>query len=85
MAPPNDAVPRGVSAQLEHMQRSQQDRVLLLVNGLVDRCFDNCVTDFGLSKRLADSEADCMRTCVQKFLILSERAGSTFNEILSKS
>ena len=67
-----------VDEQLSEMQRLQQLRALRSVNELADRCFDLCVTDFGMTKSLRSSESDCLDKCVAKYLIMSQRTGENF-------
>ena len=67
-----------VDEQLSEMQRLQQLRALRSVNELADRCFDLCVTDFGMTKSLRSSESDCLDKCVAKYLIMSQRSGENF-------
>lgn len=48
-------------------------------NGLVQRCFSQCVTSFR-SKTLEKSEKTCVQNCVSKFMIYSGRVGQRFAE-----
>lgn len=48
-------------------------------NGLVQRCFNECITSFR-SKTLEKLEKACVRNCVSKFMIYSARVGQRFAE-----
>lgn len=48
-------------------------------NGLVQRCFDECVVSFR-SKDLDKSERECVQNCVDKFMKFSQRIGQRFAE-----
>ena len=74
-----------VDEQLSEMQRLQQLRALRSVNELADRCFDLCVTDFGMTKSLRSSESDCLDKCVAKYLIMSQRTGENFAAAYGKA
>lgn len=50
-----------------------------MYSNLVQRCFNDCVTDF-TSKSLASKEEGCVMRCVDKFLKSSERLGERFQE-----
>lgn len=69
--------------QLQYMQSVQQRRALLRVNGLVDTCFDACITDFSLTRQLGSGETECMRSCAAKYLALSEIVGQSFVAVLA--
>jgi mitochondrial import inner membrane translocase subunit TIM9 len=55
------------------------DRFGQLYSNLVQRCFNDCVTDF-TSKSLAGKEEGCVLRCVDKFLKSSERLSERFQE-----
>ena len=74
-----------VDEQLSEMQRMQQLRALKSVNELADRCFDLCVTDFGMTKSLRSSESECLDKCVSKYLIMSQRTGENFAAAYGKA
>jgi hypothetical protein len=74
-----------VNEQLSEMQRLQQLRALRSVNELADRCFDLCVTDFGMTKTLRSSESECLDKCVAKYLIMSQRTGENFAAAYGKA
>jgi import inner membrane translocase subunit TIM9 len=50
-----------------------------MYSNLVQRCFNDCVTDF-TSKTLGSKEEGCVMRCVDKFLKSSERLGERFAE-----
>lgn len=50
-----------------------------MYSNLVQRCFNDCVTDFS-SKSLQTKEEGCVMRCVDKFLKSSERLGERFQE-----
>jgi len=50
-----------------------------LYSGLVERCFNTCITDF-TSKALTGKEGICTTNCVDKFMKHSERVGARFAE-----
>ena len=56
-------------AKLEEMQLKD---TLRMFNGLVERCFSECVNGFR-SKALSTSEDKCITTCANKFLKHSVR------------
>ena len=74
-----------VDEQLSEIQRLQQLRALRSVNELADRCFDLCVTDFGMTKTLRSSESECLDKCVAKYLIMSQRTGENFAAAYGKA
>eukprot|EP00918_Siedleckia_nematoides_P078884 GHVU01172705.1.p2 GENE.GHVU01172705.1~~GHVU01172705.1.p2 ORF type:complete len:155 (+),score=15.81 GHVU01172705.1:758-1222(+) len=49
-------------------------------NGLVTRCFDECITHFR-AKTLDSGEEACVERCVKKFMTFSQRAGMRFGEL----
>lgn len=67
-----------IEEQLKEMQRLQQLRALKSVNEMADRCFDLCITDFGMTKSLRSSESQCLDRCVEKYLSMSLRTGDNF-------
>lgn len=78
----SSSLPESVALQVGTMQLMQRERALLRANSMVDRCFDLCVTDFALTKSLRVGEQECLSTCVQKYLLLSSKVGSSFNDVL---
>ena len=69
--------------QLQAIESVQQQRSLLRVNELADRCFRECIDDFGLTKHLRSHEEACLSRCVEKYLLLSTTAGTTFEAVLA--
>lgn len=67
-------------AALEHMQVRDS---LRLYNGLVERCFKDCVDNFR-SKSLDAAEDKCVQQCCEKFLNLSARVGKRFQELFTE-
>lgn len=53
--------------------------ILQMYSNLVQRCFNDCVSDF-TSKSLLGKEEGCVLRCVDKFLKSSERLGERFQE-----
>lgn len=45
---------------------------MTLYSGLVERCFNDCATDFTTTK-LKTAEETCINHCADKFLALSSR------------
>lgn len=67
--------------QLAGMEALQRSRALLRVNAIADRCFHECVTDFGFTKHLKPGEEQCLAACVDKFLKFSLSAGDAFADV----
>ncbi|KAJ9618686.1 protein transporter tim9 [Taxawa tesnikishii (nom. ined.)] len=61
------------------MEKKQMTQFMNMYSNLVQRCFDDCVTDFS-SKSLLSKEEGCVMRCVDKFLKGSERLGQRFQE-----
>ncbi len=72
-----------VIQQLSAIEHVQQQRTLLRVNELADRCFRECIGDFGITKRLRSHEETCLSRCVEKYLLLSAAVGNRFTEELA--
>ncbi|KAI9845023.1 MAG: hypothetical protein M1837_005167 [Sclerophora amabilis] len=53
---------------------------LQMYGKLVQKCFDDCVTDF-TTKSLHTKEEGCVMRCVDKYLKGSERLGTRFQEL----
>ena len=68
-------------ASLLHLPCAHLTHMLLvqMYSNLVQRCFNDCVTDF-TSKSLLGKEEGCVMRCVDKFLKSSERLGERFQE-----
>ncbi|KAF8822411.1 putative mitochondrial import inner membrane translocase subunit TIM9 [Cardiosporidium cionae] len=77
--------------ELDNMTAVQKERILLKLadlqiedsmntyNGLVERCFSECISHFR-GKNLDDSEKSCIDKCVEKYLNFSQRVGLRFAE-----
>jgi import inner membrane translocase subunit TIM9 len=50
-----------------------------MYQNLVQKCFDDCISDFS-SKSLGSREENCVMRCVDKSLKASERLGNRFQE-----
>ncbi|QIW96442.1 hypothetical protein AMS68_001960 [Peltaster fructicola] len=61
------------------MERKQMKEFMSMYSNLVQRCFNDCVSDF-TSKSLASREEGCVMRCVDKWLKASERLGERFQE-----
>merc|ERR1712093_282916 len=72
----SDKDKHGVLAQLNEMQVQES---MNTYNGLVERCFNECVTGFR-SKSLEASEKECVEHCVGKFMQFSQRVAQRFQE-----
>lgn len=81
----------GAGSSLGHLTPQQQSRVMARLdelqmqdsmntfNGLVERCFSECVISFR-AKDLDDNEKQCVHKCVHKFMGFSQRVGQRFAE-----
>mmetsp|Transcript_76483 Transcript_76483/g.127448 ORF Transcript_76483/g.127448 Transcript_76483/m.127448 type:complete len:99 (-) Transcript_76483:408-704(-) len=67
-------------AMLEKLEEMQVKDTLRMFNGLVERCFSECINGFR-SKILSDPEDKCITTCANKFLKHSARVGQRFGEL----
>ncbi|QPG73476.1 protein transporter tim9 [Brettanomyces nanus] len=61
------------------VEEKQMNDFMRLYTSLVDRCFNDCVTNF-TSDKLTDREDTCLNKCAEKFLKHSERVGQRFQE-----
>ncbi|KAK5135871.1 protein transporter tim9 [Meristemomyces frigidus] len=61
------------------MEQKQMKDFMSMYSNLVQRCFNDCVTDFS-TKSLLGKEESCVMRCVDKFLKSSERLGERFQE-----
>ena len=68
------------AAMLMKLEEMQLKDTLRMFNGLVERCFANCVQSFQ-SKTLDSKEERCVTRCTAKFIKASARAGQTFQEL----
>jgi mitochondrial import inner membrane translocase subunit TIM9 len=64
---------------LEKLEELQIQDSMNTFNGLVQRCFNQCVTSFR-SKDLDKQEAECVNNCVLKFMSFSQRIGQRLVE-----
>jgi import inner membrane translocase subunit TIM9 len=65
-----------VMKELNSMQMMES---IQTYNGLVDRCFNECVSSFR-SKTVDSQETDCVKKCVAKSMEYSQRVGRRFGE-----
>mmetsp|Transcript_87860 Transcript_87860/g.138689 ORF Transcript_87860/g.138689 Transcript_87860/m.138689 type:complete len:94 (-) Transcript_87860:74-355(-) len=65
-----------VLSQLNDMQMQES---MNTYNNLVERCFSECVTSFR-TKALDNTEEQCVKRCVQKFMSFSQRVAMRFQE-----
>jgi len=72
----NEADREKVTQEINGMQVMES---LTTYNGLVERCFGECVTHFR-AKNLDEVENDCVKRCVTKFMQFSQRVGMRFAE-----
>ena len=68
--------PAAILMKLEEMQLKD---TLRMFNGLVERCFNECVVSFR-SKVLTAPEEKCVCTCAEKYMKHSGRVGQRFGE-----
>jgi len=64
---------------LATMNEMQVEESMTTYNNLVERCFNECVTNFR-SKSLDATETSCTQRCVQKFMAYSQRVAQRFQE-----
>ncbi|KAK2196732.1 bifunctional Tim10-like domain superfamily/Tim10-like [Babesia duncani] len=67
------------SQVMDKLNELQYRDTLDTYNGLVDRCFNECVLSFK-SKDLSRTESSCIETCVKLFFDYSQRVGARFAE-----
>ena len=65
-----------IQAELATMQIQES---LQTYNGLVERCFGECVSQFR-AKNLDEMETDCVKRCITKYMQFSQRVGMRFAE-----
>lgn len=61
------------------MNEMQVEESMNTYNNLVERCFNECITNFR-SKNLEQSEISCTQRCVQKFMAYSQRVAQRFQD-----
>ena len=67
-------------AQILHtMNEMQVAESMNTYNGLVERCFGECISTFR-EKSLDKKEDECVVRCVGKFMAFSKRVGERFAE-----
>ena len=71
-------------ATLMKLEEMQMKDTLRMFNGLVERCFGECVNSFR-SKALSGPEEKCINTCAEKFVKHTGRVGQRFGELTSQS
>eukprot|EP00389_Voromonas_pontica_P001374 GDKH01002066.1.p1 GENE.GDKH01002066.1~~GDKH01002066.1.p1 ORF type:complete len:88 (+),score=14.91 GDKH01002066.1:157-420(+) len=64
---------------LEKLNELQAQDTMNMYNGLVERCFGECITHFR-AKDLDGREKDCIDKCVKKFMSFYQRLGLRFQE-----
>lgn len=64
---------------MKELNSMQMIESIQTYNGLVDRCFKECVSTFR-SKALDSAETDCAKKCVAKSMEYSNRVGRRFGE-----
>lgn len=64
---------------LKELNSMQMMESIQTYNGLVDRCFNECISTFR-SKTLDSQETDCVKKCVGKSMEYSQRVGKRFGE-----
>ncbi|CAG8667575.1 16640_t:CDS:2, partial [Acaulospora morrowiae] len=71
-------------AERAHLQRiiemKQMRDFMKFYTNLVERCFNDCISDF-TSKTLTSKEETCITRCTDKFLKHNERVGQRFGEL----
>ena len=72
----SEADKQKVASEMNSMQVMES---LQTYNGLVERCFGECISHFR-AKSLDEMETDCVKRCVSKFMQFSQRIGMRFAE-----
>ena len=67
------------ASALQKLEEMQMKDTLRMFNGLVERCFNECVVSFR-SKVLTGPEEKCVCTCAEKYMKHSGRVGQRFGE-----
>jgi len=69
-----------LSPELEkYINEMQMRDTVRSFNGLVERCFHNCIKDFG-TRSITDKEELCLVRCTDKFMKHSMRVARVFSE-----
>ncbi|TVU18286.1 hypothetical protein EJB05_34375 [Eragrostis curvula] len=72
-------------ARLTAIAEGLQNRdAVRLYNSLSQRCFSDCVVTF-YRKTLGKREADCVKACVRKYLLLTTASAARFAELADSS
>lgn len=75
----NNPNPRYASQMDQIMMELQMKDYMNMFNGLTERCFHSCVSDFS-TRNLTSKEETCMYRCVDKFIRHTQRVGLVFQE-----
>ena len=79
MMPMQGLSPQDQNFIMKKLNELQVTEMMNTYNGMVDRCFSECVTSFR-TKNLDDQETDCAKRCVQKSMAFQTRVGARFAE-----
>jgi import inner membrane translocase subunit TIM9 len=71
--------PSDKAAVMKELNSMQMMESIQTYNGLVDRCFNECVSTFR-AKALDNTETECLKKCVAKSMEYSQRVGRRFGE-----
>ena len=71
--------PTDRAAVMKELNSMQIMESIQTYNGLVDRCFNECISSFR-SKTLDTQESECIKKCVVKSMEYSQRVGRRFGE-----
>ena len=71
--------PQDQNKIMQKLNELQVTEMMNTYNGMVDRCFGECITSFR-SKNLDEQETDCAKRCVQKSMAFQTRVGARFAE-----
>jgi import inner membrane translocase subunit TIM9 len=71
--------PSDRASVMKELNSMQMMESIQTYNGLVDRCFNECISSFR-SKTLDSQETDCIKKCVVKSMEYSQRVGRRFGE-----
>ncbi|EDO07323.1 putative mitochondrial import inner membrane translocase TIM9 subunit [Babesia bovis T2Bo] len=67
------------SKVMDHLNELQYRDTLETYNGMVEKCFNECISSFR-SKELDKRENACVESCVKMFFEFSQRIGQRFAE-----
>lgn len=71
--------PADKATVMKELNSMQMMESIQTYNGLVDRCFNECVSTFR-AKALDNTETECLKKCVAKSMEFSQRVGRRFGE-----